>query len=343
MVIENPLIEETRDTQATRADPDPITEPVIEQPVIEETQDHSTDNATCSAAPLDVEFPQTSSCDILQSQSKAFNPRVTVKYENIYPWLYYSVTKGYICKFCEFWCTSSHQFGNPFVSGTKLGCHPARKLNKHEVSEMHCTAAKMYHGGFLQPNCSSVLDLIKKQSENMTEDKKKKTLAYIETLIKTAVFLIRKRWAISDNLNDVIQFLGTELGVTQISDYLSLNSSVKYTSHTSVQEIILAVSRTLEEETLDALKKAKWYSLLADESSDEGNREQFAILARFVNDGKISEVFLGLIPLQKSDAESLMTAIETFLLAKGIDITKAMFVGFDGCNTMSGVNTGKRC
>lgn len=36
-----------------------------------------------------------------------------------------------------------------------------------------------------------------------------------------------------------------------------------------------------------------------------------------------------------------MTAIETFLLAKGIDITKALFVGFDGCNTMSGVNTGK--
>lgn len=28
----------------------------------------------------------------------------------------------------------------------------------------------------------------KKQSENMTEEKKKKTRAYIETLIKTAIF-----------------------------------------------------------------------------------------------------------------------------------------------------------
>lgn len=88
-------------------------------------------------------------------------------------------------------------------------------------------------------------------------------------------------------------------------------------------------------------KNASWYSLLADESSDEGNREQFAVLARYVQDSKISEDFLELIDLQRSDAESLMTAIETFLLAKGIDITKAMFVGFDGCYTMSGVNTDK--
>ena len=72
-------------------------------------------------------------------------------------------------------------------------------------------------------------------------------------------------------------------------------------------------------------------------SSDVGNREQYAILARFVRDIKISEVFLGLIHLQRSDTESLMTAIETFFVGN----TKAMFVGFDGCNTLSGVNTGK--
>lgn len=56
-------------------------------------------------------------------------------------------------------------------------------------------------------------------------------------------------------------------------------------------------------------------------SSDEGNREQFVIIARFVQDIKLSEVFFGQIHLQRSDTESLMTAIETFLLAKGIDIT----------------------
>ena len=40
------------------------------------------------------------------------------------------------------------------------------------------------------------------------------------------------------------------------------------------------------------------------------------------------------------DAATLIGEIEKFLQAKGVDISKAMFVGFDGCNTMSGENKG---
>lgn len=160
-------------------------------------------------------------------------------------------------------------------------------------------------------------------------------------MIKTAYFMIKKRWALSDNLGEMIDFMGTELGMTQITDHLEINPNLKYTSHASVQEIVASISLTIEQETLEAVREATWYSLLADESSDEGNREQFAVIVRFVQNGIVKEAFLGLIHLQKTDAESLMMAIETFLLAKGVDITKAIFVGFDGCNTMSGVNSGK--
>lgn len=178
--------------------------------------------------------------------------------------------------------------------------------------------------------------------KNMTqlEEQKKRAAAYIETLIKTAYFMIRKRWALSDNLSEMIDFLGNDLRMSQITHHLEVNPSIKYTSHTSVQEIIASISLTLEKETLDALREATWFSLLADESSDEGNREQFAVLVRFIRDGTEKEAFLGLVHLHKTDAESLMLAIENFLLANGVDITRAIFVGFDGCNTMSGVNTG---
>ena len=45
--------------------------------------------------------------------------------------------------------------------------------------------------------------------------------------------------------------------------------------------------------------------------------------------------------MKKTDAHSLMSVIESFLLAKGIDISKTRFVGFDGTNTMSGEVSGK--
>lgn len=63
------------------------------------------------------------------------------------------------------------------------------------------------------------------------------------------------------------------------------------------------------------------------------------MLVRLIRDGTVKEAFLELVHLHKTDAESLMLAIENFLLANGVDITRGIFVGFDGCNTISGVNT----
>uniref|UniRef100_A0A8W8I6J7 DUF4371 domain-containing protein n=1 Tax=Magallana gigas TaxID=29159 RepID=A0A8W8I6J7_MAGGI len=50
--------------------------------------------------------------------------------------------------------------------------------------------------------------------------------------------------------------------------------------------------------------------------------------------------FLGLLKLQCTYEESLMSGIESILTAKGLDITKAIFLGFDGYSVMCGVNTG---
>ena len=68
--------------------------------------------------------------------------------------------------------------------------------------------------------------------------------------------------------------------------------------------------------------------------------EQFAILVRFPCDKSVRDHFLGIIHVERTDAASLMQAIEIFLQAKGVDIKKAFFVGFYGCNTMSGENKG---
>lgn len=58
--------------------------------------------------------------------------------------------------------------------------------------------------------------------------------------------------------------------------------------------------------------------------------------------GKVGDHYLGLIEVQRTDTESLMKEIERFLIAKGIRVENAMFVGFNGCNTMSGQNKGNK-
>ena len=149
---------------------------------------------------------------------------------------------------------------------------------------------------------------------------------------------MRQRWAL-DSIDKFLEFL-EGLGTPDVVEFIKLHPKLRYTSYSSVTEVLMSINSCLEEELLDALRKADMYSLLADESSDDSHREQFAILCRFSFKCKVDDYYLGLIEVTGTDSASLMEAIERFLMAKGIDITKAVFVGFDGCNTMSGENKG---
>lgn len=111
-------------------------------------------------------------------------------------------------------------------------------------------------------------------------------------------------------------------------------------SSTSVTDIIEAISRPIEEELLSSLRNAKYFALLADESTDEANREQFSIMCKWLHNNEVKEHYMGLIHVKKTDALSLLTAIEQFFMAKNVDLTKVRFLGFDGTNTMSGEVTG---
>ncbi|XP_052245734.1 uncharacterized protein LOC127854716 [Dreissena polymorpha] len=50
--------------------------------------------------------------------------------------------------------------------------------------------------------------------------------------------------------------------------------------------------------------------------------------------------FMGLVNVERTDAESLLNAINQFCIGKGIDIRRCRFVGFDGANVMSGEVSG---
>ena len=121
------------------------------------------------------------------------------------------------------------------------------------------------------------------------------------------------------------------LGTNDIVNYIQVHPDLKYTSSTSVSDIISAINCCLESEMLEKVRNADAYALLTDKSSDESHREQFAILAKFKIGSTVGDYYLGIIEVQRTDAASLMAAIEHFLIAKGVNTSKAAFVGFDGC------------
>ncbi|CAG2198702.1 unnamed protein product [Mytilus edulis] len=147
-----------------------------------------------------------------------------------------------------------------------------------------------------------------------------------------------KKWAHTDNLEDLVRFLAEELSVNPFKEYLdtcTCSADATYLSAGSVDQLLTCISNKLEIDILETARNQSCIAILADETCDEGNLEQFAIFGKFLYQGS-TEHFLGIVNFDNITAEGLMDTIYEFLLAKGIDIEKVMFVAFDGCNTMSG-------
>ncbi|XP_052234161.1 uncharacterized protein LOC127846703 isoform X2 [Dreissena polymorpha] len=124
-----------------------------------------------------------------------------------------------------------------------------------------------------------------------------------------------------------------------ITAYKQLSSPM-YTSPKSITQIVSALSSYFEKQQLDKIRTSDYVALLADESTDEAGRSQLAILIRYLDCGNVEDHFVGLVNVKRRDAKTLTQALVNFLESKDININKVMFLGFDGCNTMSGEQNG---
>lgn len=151
--------------------------------------------------------------------------------------------------------------------------------------------------------------------------------------------MIKSQWPVSEKFSSLVKFIGEDLGENVIGTFLSTCSkNATYLSSMSVDNIMEAISLYLEDRTLTTLKLVDHFSLLADESTDESQREQLGLIARYKIKGVpgFKEEYLGLINLAATNAESITTAIENFMIAKNIDLINCLFLALDGTNTMSG-------
>jgi hypothetical protein len=88
---------------------------------------------------------------------------------------------------------------------------------------------------------------------------------------------------------------------------------------------------------MNDVKKAVAFSIMADETTDISGTEQLSIGIRFFNDEKraIREEFLGFIELHAMHAANIANAINNFIRNGGLDRTKLVEQGYDGCATMA--------
>lgn len=221
---------------------------------------------------------------------------------------------GVLLQLCElFDCEIGH-----FVEGVKsLSSHPIRKLLNRKKSKMHCKSVEKYVATNATSGGSGI-NMLQKAAERKLSEEKNINTKYMQTVIKTVVFTVKNKWAL-DSVSSLTEFL-KENNSQDVVNLMQKHYDLTYTSSFSVTDVLSSINTVLVEDLLKCLNEAKFYAFLADESSDDSRRERFAILARFRRNGKVGDHYLGLIEVQRTDAESLMKEIQSFLIAKGIRV-----------------------
>ena len=106
--------------------------------------------------------------------------------------------------------------------------------------------------------------------------------------MKTAFFLIHKKWTTRSNFESVIRLIVEELEEPDLLHHVKHNCSGNVTmSPKTVNQFIKIISNKLDTSLLDTLKLCNHFSVLADESTSDKNDSILSIYLRFLDPIKI--------------------------------------------------------
>ncbi|XP_062512635.1 zinc finger MYM-type protein 1-like [Corticium candelabrum] len=92
---------------------------------------------------------------------------------------------------------------------------------------------------------------------------------------------------------------------------------------------------------LSEIRNARYYSIIADEATDVGHKEQLVVCIRWVDDNfDIHEDTIQLINVPKTDAQTLTTCIKDCLLRCCLPMSQCRSQAYDGAGNMSGYLNG---
>ncbi|XP_065654497.1 52 kDa repressor of the inhibitor of the protein kinase-like [Hydra vulgaris] len=101
----------------------------------------------------------------------------------------------------------------------------------------------------------------------------------------------------SGNLQSILKLISDCAENNLVNRRIATPKNSTYCSKTIQNELINICNDIIVSKLKYEVKKAKFFSILADEASDVSNMEQMPLVLRFVNDNcEICELFFGIIP-----------------------------------------------
>jgi hypothetical protein len=129
-----------------------------------------------------------------------------------------------------------------------------------------------------------------------------------------------------------------EAGDTDLEEHvLTSPANATYCSWDTQNEILSAAGAVLTKAIVEEVRSAKFFTIIADETSDCAQREQCSLSLRYVQNFKVVERFLAFTDLHGDQtSKSIAKNIIEKLVEVGLDPKLIRGQGYDGASAMSG-------
>ena len=227
-------------------------------------------------------------------------------------------------------------------TGKKIG----EKLQKHAQSEFHKHSIALW-GAYKQVKAhGSIAEQLDSQLSAAIQSNRK----FLKTIAQVAILCARQNIALrghdeqetSQNKGNFLEILDLLAAYSDEFKNRLSNSprNCKYTSNHTQNDILLAACDTILDQVATEVKQAGVFAVMEDECRDVSRIEQLSVCIRYVNNGLITEHFLGFSDMHELDAGAITDKIVSMLDKRGINIKQCIAQCYDGASVMSGKRSG---
>ncbi|GBO13416.1 Zinc finger MYM-type protein 1 [Araneus ventricosus] len=301
-------------------------------------------------------FPSTFS-----SSSSNHTRSFKMKWLEEFEWLAYSEEKtGSFCKYCVIFSHSKnvgkgdHQLTGALITQAFSNLKKAKEMfRKHENCTYHKKSVLIAENtkSIVSVKTESVINQVNGQRRLDIEKNRKRLIPIIQIIRfcgrqQIAVRGHREGGRISleepekndGNFRSLLRYRANS-GDNDLKDQL-MNSGGRsmYTSSFILNELINTFGHLIQSQIVRNVRKSIFYSVLADETTDISQIEQFCLCVRYVEDQsyKIREDFLTFVPVYDVTGAGLANTVSETLSILGLDLKKMRGQGYDGASTMRG-------
>ena len=271
---------------------------------------------------------------------------------------------GAICIYCALFSHGTHDgvlVNKPYTtnyhkSSTVLGEHFHGKDGK----------GKGYHLSYVEAaqNFVSVMagnqQPIDHQLDQAAQERVRQNRLKLKSIIKSVIFCGKQNIPFRGHRDDARYLDDTEnnpgnfqkllefrvdAGDTVLRDHFNTaEKRTTYRSKTTQNELIEICGKFVRDSILNEIRESGYYSIAADEASDQANHEQMSIVLRFVRfvdaTNTIRTEFMGFLKCESTTGEAIANLIVDNLRNWNIPLENCRGQTYDGAGNMSGGNRG---